>query len=383
MREVMDRFREIVSEPYEWAKKNKEKTGKKIIGCFPMGVPEEIIHAASMIPITLLGSEQTIKESQKYIPQQVCSVMRSNFDMCLRKELGFLDGIVFPDICDAIQRLSDVWRIHCPAPFHHNIASVVQDTRSGMKFLTGEFVRLRKALEEFFHITISDEAIGKSIVVFNENRSLLDRVNQLRRLKLGFWGARDFSTIVEASMFMNKEEHTRLLAELLEKAKNAQRDVVPKEGVKVVLSGNLCQHPLWPFLDLLDELGVLLVDDDLYVGTNYFATKTKSSSDSPITALAERYIKDVPSPAKINLKNGWSEYLIGIIKRSGAEGVIILRLMYCDSGFDYPYLREKLSQHGIPDLLIEVDQILDLVEMRSKLESFIEIVGGKSLWKPL
>lgn len=377
MREIMGRFREIVSDPYGWAKRKKEKTGKKIIGCFPMGVPEEIIHSASMMPITLLGSEETIKEAQKYIPQQVCSVMRSNFDVYLRKELTFLDGIVFPDICDAIQRLSDVWRIHCPVPFHHSIASVVQDTPSGMRFLTEEFSRLRRALEEFFHVSISDESIGKSIAVFNENRSLLDRLNELRRLKPGLLGARDFSTIVEASMFMDKEEHSRLLIELLEKVQNIEKDAVFDGGVKVVLSGNLCQHPLWPFLDLLDELGICVVDDDLYVGTNYFAKKTKLPSDSPIAALAERYIKDVPSPAKINVKNEWPEYLIQIVKRSGAEGVIILRLMYCDSGFDYPYLKEKLSQHGIPDLLVETDQVLDLVEIRARLESFIEVVGGK------
>jgi benzoyl-CoA reductase subunit C len=377
MKQVMDRFREIVSEPYSWARKKKESTDKKIIGCFPMGVPEEIIHAASMIPIMLLGSGEPIKEAQKYLPQQVCSVMRSNFDMCLRKELDFLDGIIFPDICDAIQRLSDVWRIHCPLPFHHNIASVVQDTPSGMKFLTEEFVRLKGALEEFFHIKISDEAIGKSIAVFDENRSLLDRLNQLRRLKPDLFKARDFPTIVGASMFMDKQEHSRLLSELLEKAGPAAKSDVSKGERRVVLSGNLCQHPLWPLLDLLDELGIWVVDDDLYVGTNYFATGTKFPSESPIAALAERYIKDVPSPAKINVRNGWAEYLIQIIRRSGAGGVILLRLMYCDSGFDYPHLRKKLSEHGIPDLLIEIDQVLDLVEIRSKLESFIEIVGGK------
>lgn len=226
MKEILDKFKEIVSEPYAWAKKDKEKAGKKVIGCFPMGVPEEIIHAGGMLPITLLGVDEPITKAHKFVPQHVCSLMRSNFDMCLKKELGFLDGIVFPDICDAIQRLSNVWRIHCPIPFHHNIASVVQDTPSGMSFMIEEIARLKTAVEGFFHIRISDQALNESITLFNHNRSLLDRLNQLRRSKPGLFKARDFSAVMEAGMLMGKEEHSRLLSDLLEKTDLAE-DISP------------------------------------------------------------------------------------------------------------------------------------------------------------
>jgi bcr-type benzoyl-CoA reductase subunit C len=375
MKEALDRFKEIVSQPYEWVKKEKEKSRRTVIGCFPMGVPEEIFHAAGMLPVVLLGSDQPISIAHKYIPQHVCSLMRSNFDMYLREELGFLDGIVFPDICDAIQRLSDVWRLHCPIPFHHNIASVVQDTPSGMSFMIEEFTRLKTVVEEFFDVNISDEVLNESIAVYNENRSFLTRLNALRRSKPGVLGARDFSAVVEAGMLMSKEEHSRLLVELLKKAENTELDTAFAARVKIVLSGNLCQHSLWPVLNLLDELGIVVVDDDLYVGTSYFAAQAKASS-SPMAALAERYIKGVPSPVKINVGNEWADYLIGMVKRAKASGVIILRLMYCDYAFDYPYLRERFSQNGIPELLIETDQELDLEDIETRLESFVEIVGG-------
>jgi len=375
MQELIDMFNQIVAEPYGWVKREKEKTGKKIVGCFPMGVPEEIIYAGGLLPVTLLGSDEPITMAHRYIPQYVCSVMRSNFDMCLKEELNFLDGIIFPDICDAIQRLSDVWRIHCQIPFHHNIALVIQDTPSGMNFLVEEFARLRAALEHFFHIEISDQALQKSIAVFNDNRYLLERLNQWSRSKPGLFGARDLSTVVEASMLMSKEEHSRLLKDYLKKAENVQGKAAPNGGIKVVLSGNICQHPLWTILDLLDELKIQVVDNDLYVGTSYFATQVNPSG-SPIAALAEAYIKGVPSPVKINVENEWAEYLIGIVRSTEAEGVIILRSMYCDYAFDYPYLRERLSKNGIPDLLIESDQELDLEDIKTRLESFVEIVGG-------
>jgi benzoyl-CoA reductase/2-hydroxyglutaryl-CoA dehydratase subunit BcrC/BadD/HgdB len=253
------------------------------------GIPEEIFQAAGMITVVLLGSEESLVMAHKFVPQHVCSVMRPNFDMCFREELGFLDGIVFPDICDAIQCLSDVWKLHCPISFHHNIASVMQDPPSGLNFMIEEFARLKAAVEEFFEVEISDEALNKSISVYNENRSFLSRLNGLRRSKPGVFGARDFSGVVEAGMLMSNEEHSRVLHELLEKAEKVN-GVCPDGRPRIVLTGNICQHSLWPVLDLLDGLRIVVADDDLYVGTNYFATQTKSST-TPIAALAERYRK--------------------------------------------------------------------------------------------
>jgi benzoyl-CoA reductase/2-hydroxyglutaryl-CoA dehydratase subunit BcrC/BadD/HgdB len=48
--------------------------GKKVIGCFPYYVPEELVHAAGMVPFGIWGAEGTIKAAKKYFPPFYCTV---------------------------------------------------------------------------------------------------------------------------------------------------------------------------------------------------------------------------------------------------------------------------------------------------------------------
>jgi len=372
--ELINRFNEVVAQSYSWQARWKAKTGKRVIGCFPMSTPEEIIHAAGMLPVTLLGSEESITLADKYIPTCICSLMRSNFDMALKGDYDFLDGIVFPDICDAVRRIADIWMMHQPVPFYHNLGlPVVITTPSSKSCLIGEFTKLKASLEKFYNIEISEEALNKSITVYNENRSLLKRLNELRREKPSLFKARDFAQIVEASMLMPKEEHSQLLTRLLDQAEAMSSS---DSNIKLVLAGNPCHHPQRGILNLLDELGASVVDDDLYVGTQYFTTLTEYTTD-PIDALAQRYRRHVPYTTKLNLKNSLGDHLLEIVRRAEAKGVVILGPRYCDFGFDYPDLSEKLSQNDVPELFIQTEQTLSVGQIRTRLQAFIEILEGK------
>ena len=56
--EIMAKFTEWTASPGEGLTRWKEKNKKKIIGCFPMDIPEEIIHAAGMLPVVHLGKQR-------------------------------------------------------------------------------------------------------------------------------------------------------------------------------------------------------------------------------------------------------------------------------------------------------------------------------------
>jgi benzoyl-CoA reductase/2-hydroxyglutaryl-CoA dehydratase subunit BcrC/BadD/HgdB len=55
--------------------------GKKIVGCFPIYVPEELVHASGIIPMGLWGGQVTPTMAAKYNPIFTCSVMRSCLDL--------------------------------------------------------------------------------------------------------------------------------------------------------------------------------------------------------------------------------------------------------------------------------------------------------------
>lgn len=369
--DLIDSLADITEDPYKRARDWKEATGGKVIGCFPMHIPEEIISAAGMLPVTLLGNDKTISLADEYLQPSVCHLARGNFGLALKGELNFLDGIIFPDICDVIKNLPDIWRRHYLLPLHHTL--LVQgklDSTSTRNYLMSQFSQFKYRLEEIAGKEIDNQALRRSISLYNQNRELLNNLYQIRRASPELLRARDIAKVVMASMLMPKEEHNRLMHQFLKELSVGSKPLA--KGIKVVLSGQLCDEPAWEILDLMEELGIMVVDDDLYVGRRYFATKVREDID-PIEALVEHYIHDIPCPTKHYQVNRWAEYLVDLVHDANAKAVIILMLKFCEvHAFDYPWLKVRLESEGIPHLLIEVEPPLSVGRLRTSLEAFRE-----------
>jgi benzoyl-CoA reductase subunit C len=375
MKRTLQFLTEITESPYSWLKQWKEETGRKVIGCFPMYVPEEIIHAAGLLPVVLLEQEQAITLADNYIQPYICSPVRSNLDLSLKGGMDCLDGIVFPDICEPAQMIAEVWNVHQPLPFFHNMMVPVNtSTNSGLDRLTREFFRMKGALEKFTGRPITQESLKNSIAIYNENRRLLHRLYQLRREHPERITGREMAAVVASSMLMLKEEHSHLLERLLEKL-GAVKPTSTKRA-RLVISGSFCDIPEVDILDMIEDMGAIVVDDDLYVGRRYFQTLV-NEQEEPIAALARRYIDDVPCPTKYNPNKDWSEYLLKLCRDAKADGVIIIIVKFCEPhDLDYPRLKLCLTQDNMPHLLIETDHSGATGQIRTRLQAFIEMLQG-------
>ncbi len=341
-------------------------------GLYPMYVPEEIVHAAGILPVTLLGSNEPVTLANNYLQPYNCAPVRSNLDLALKGELEFVDGIIFPDICDAVTCLSDVWKSHLTSSFYHTILLPARlDSPSSRQYLIEQFAALKAHLEEFVDHEISNLDLQRSIAIYNQNRTLIARLYELRRANPGLFRARNIASVVMASMVMLKEDHNQLLNELLARAQKAKPSLNGR--VRLVLSGSLCEDLDLRILDLVDEVGGVVADDDLYVGTRYFATSVDEAS-SPIDALAERHLRDVPCPTRHNPANDWGDHLLRLIRTAEAKGVIIVTVKFCEPhDFNYPHLMHRLSEAGIPHLLLETEQgEAPLGPIRTRLQAFVE-----------
>ena len=375
MNDVWTRFERIVGHPHKAIAEAKQATGKKVIGCHPMHVPEEMIHAAGALPVVMLGGGGSINLANRHLQTSfLCLPIRYNLNARLGGRLGFLDGMIFPDICEETRCLADIWRANCPADFHYSLLLPVNLSVPQAKgFLISELTNLKSSLEGFTGQAISDEDLRHSISIYNRNRRLLARLYDIRRINPGLFRARDMVTAVASSMLMPKEAHNELLATLLKQIEGA-RD--PAEGeTRLVLSGGLCEMPELDVLDLVEELGARVVDDDLYVGSRYFTTLVEERSD-PIEALTDRFIEDVPCPTKFNRSRDPGSYLVDRTKRSNAGGVVIFMAKFCEPhGFDYPHLKNKLSEAGIPHLLLTTDHSGASGQIRTRLQAFVELIS--------
>lgn len=368
----------MAADPYRQLKQRKDATGQKVIGCFPMYVPEELIHAAGMLPAVIFGSHQAISEADSRLQPYVCSVVRSGLDRALRGELGFMDGFVFPDICDAVQCLSDIWRRNLKPGYAFNFVLPAKVwSAAAEEYMVLELGRMRASLEELAGRKIGDDDLRHSIAVCNRQRSLLRQLYGLRRERPGAIKAAQMVAAVVAGMIMPKEEHSALLERLIAQVGQAR----PRAGgMKVVLSGSLCDDPAAEVLEMVEELGGVVVDDDLYTGYKYFASDAPTDGD-PLAALAQRHFNGAPCPTRHDLSKGKdpADHLLRMVEAAGAQAAIILLVKFCEPhGFDYPYLKQRLEGAGVPHFLIEMEhEMSNLGQVRTRLQAFMEMLGGE------
>ena len=55
---MIERLEQLRNDRHKDAKKWKEQTGKKVVGLFCCNVPEELIYAADMLPVRILGEHE-------------------------------------------------------------------------------------------------------------------------------------------------------------------------------------------------------------------------------------------------------------------------------------------------------------------------------------
>ena len=244
-------------------------------------------------------------------------------------------------------------------------------------FLIDDLTSFRTSLEDFAGRKISDDDLKKSIETYNEHRSLLEKVYEIRREKPGILKAREVMQIVWSSMLMPKEDHNELLKELI-KGMEEKTIESKKDSVKVIPVGCLCQTLQFDVLDIIEDLGMIIPDDDLYVGSRYFANKV-SPNGNPIEALADRYFCKTPlCPTKGVWDVDWGEEVIKQMKANDAKGIISVRVKYCPPHTCYyPDFRSKMAEKGVPEVMIEMEhEVVSLEGIKTRLQSFAETLGG-------
>lgn len=371
---ILSEFKETAANSPDFLRTWKARTGKKILGYFCTNTPEEIIHAAGLLPVRILSAPTTVSLASRHLQSYSCSLVQSSLEAALRGDLNFLDGTVFPHTCDSIQRLSDIWAENLRFSFHWDVILPVKlHTESARVYLTQELVRFRAGLEKFTGRPISEGELKNSLSLFNRNRALLRELYRLRAADSGRFSAGEILSIVQCATFMPKEEFNPKLKNLLESAPSSKRSA--RSGVRLFITGSVCNYP--QVFDLIDDSDASLVGDDLCTGRRYFSEDAPEEGN-PLAALAARFARRVPCPCKHNPGLDRGDDLLQRVEETRAQGVIFLLLKFCDPhAFDYPYLKDRLAQKKIPSLLLEIEPgSMPLGALDTRLKAFIETLGG-------
>ena len=368
---AMEIFYEISRDPYAYARKWKNQTGKKAVGYFCSYTPEELISGPGALPLRIFGTREHITCADSHLQSYCCSLVRGGLEDALTGRLAFLDGTVFPHTCDSIQRLSDIWRLNAGFPFHIDVILPVKlDTESARTYLLDVFHKFRRELEQELG-PISDEKLSETIRLYNNIRRLLEEIYLMRSANPAVISGRDVYAVVKSAMVMDRNDLYGALRKTVDALK--KESPAADNSKRIVLAGGVCNHP--DIYSHLEKAGARVVWDELCTGTRYFEGMADESGD-PVAALAQRYADRIVCPAKHCGADKRGRNLVDIVKNHQAQGVIFLILKFCDPhSFDYPYMKEYLDKKNIPSMLLELEEQLPAEgQLATRFESFIEML---------
>ncbi|MFC1858534.1 2-hydroxyacyl-CoA dehydratase, partial [Thermodesulfobacteriota bacterium] len=207
---------EVSGDPYVYLQGWKEQNEKEIISCFAMNIPEELVHAAGMLPVIAWRSNEPVTLGHSHVAPYNCGLTRSFVDDLVKGKLDFLDGIVVNRMCLQAQGMPFILQQNVKLPYVEYLSfPALYQSNAVRDFLMEEIARFKSGLEEFSGKQITVEDLNRSIEIYNKNRQLLSKIYEIRHQNPGAIKAREMLAIVHASMLMPKEENNILLEDVI------------------------------------------------------------------------------------------------------------------------------------------------------------------------
>ncbi len=324
--------------------------GRKAIGFLPTYVPRELIHAAGMLPVGVLGAgeELEIVRGDACFQSYICHLPRSVMELGLSGRLDVLDGMLFPSTCDVIRNLSGLWQLEFPDKFVRYV-DVPQnfDPEVGGKFYERLLRELLGELCALSGKSPEEVDLAASVRIYNTNRARVSELYALRAEEPWRVPASEAYLALRAGMQLPPEEHTALLEEYLELARAAERPM--QDNARVVIAGAFCEQPPLPLIRTLERAGCDLVDDDFMLVSRWLGPDVPETGD-PLKALVDAYLAFGGEASCKYVPDGEDKgaRLIASVREKHAEGVIFAAPSFCDPALlDRPMLQEALDEAGI------------------------------------
>ena len=351
--------------------------GGKVLGHFQVYFPEEIAHAAGMLPVKIAGAPPSvqIRQADARMAAFVCSIPRSSLELALSGRLDFLSMFVTHPICDAARNACGVWTRNLPGIncqtlyFPHNAQSA-----HAPAFLAAEYQRIAGLAERITGRRITDDALRASIEVFNTNRRLLRELYQIKRDRPWLISAVEAYLLTRTAGLMPRERHNEMLGQALPliEARPARR----QDRIRVVLEGGFCEQPPLDMLAVIQD-ACYIVDDDLMIGLRWLTADVPAgpADGDPMTNLARSYLEASSySPVQRDPRKPKEKMLLERIRAAGAEAAIVSAAKMCEPGLEeqVSYTR-ALDDAGLPYLVIEFEEKMTVFEqVGMEIETFAE-----------
>ncbi len=347
---IVKRCEELHSDlDLNYVKQWKQDNNAKAIGFLPVYVPREIIHAAGMLPVGIMGGGDNIEiiRGDAYFQSYICHLPRSVIELGVAGKLDCLDGVLFPAICDVIRNLSGMWKMLFSDKYVKYMDFPQNFEQAGRVYYREEMEQMIKDFQQMTGNEITNEALNRSIELYNENRQAVNDLYDLRAKLPHLVLTYELYLLMRASNILEVCEHTQILREYMQQVVKLERP--NRDNVRVVVTGVFCEQPPLSLVRALENSGCFIVDDD-WVLTNRYQLKETLQSDDALGSIIESYLSDtVATASRYEDGDNKGEFLVEQVRSRNAEGVIFAAASFCDPALlDRPMAHKVLTDKNIP-----------------------------------
>ena len=355
-------------------KKAKEE-GDRVAGFHCAYVPEELLHAMDFVPCRLSAqNSQGTEQGAAYFSTTNCGFVRHAFDKVLRGDYDFLDCMVYMNGCDNNRRLYDNW-VHAEKGPTKKYFLPVPNTKGPTALLAyqQELKLMLDWFEREFQARCPEDALRKSIALYNQKRTLLQRIYALR-MDRDIKGSEHHRLLLAVSV-VRVEKAIELLQLFLSETR-IRPPRSEKSGVRLMLVSH-CSEDL-ALYENIESLGAQIVVEKNCLGAAQ-GDALVEESPTPLAAIAKRYLSHLACSRMMDDFRARLDYVMGAMKAYQAKALVIDCLKFCTLGQTEAFLLQKeAAKANIPTLRLERELFSsDMGQTRTRLQAFLEEIRAR------
>ena len=360
--------------------KRAKKNGAKVVGCFPLYPPLELLHSFGLMPVVLWDMKEqvrSLKESDRHLQSFTCSVARRLAEFVLSEEGALLDGLLMYNACDTLRNMPEIikrglgeknntiplLKLHVP------MVSPNQTDSTG--YFADRIRELVSEIESAFGVQFSAERFLASVRLYNTIRRLSLEMETL--VAEGRMSYTDFSRLIRNGNFTAPKDYLFALKDANKKANSGLTKNI-SAGKKIIISG---------ILPPPDALCAIIEKADLRVAGNDVASQARSygyiprETDDPAVYYADFYRNHHPCTTLLYSSDERLKLLNELIEKRGARGLIFTGEKFCEYEYlEMPFIIKTLEQKNIATLQLEIatDDEDNVEAFRTRIEAFSELI---------
>jgi benzoyl-CoA reductase/2-hydroxyglutaryl-CoA dehydratase subunit BcrC/BadD/HgdB len=357
--------------------KAKEQ-GRKIIGYSAGGyLPEEFVLACGAIPICFLqaGDNAVLKDAGSYICRWL--------DPFWRSQIGYLtsgkdpyytiaDLIVIPVTDNHVRGFSNTAGYYTPEieSFVFGVPHVKD--RYALEYYLHGITRLRKKLEDFTGVDITESRLKEAIRLCNRERELFKEIGLMRKSENVSVTSKEFVALNHGSFLADKEVMVDILESFAKEVRD--RGPLPKDDPRILFTGPTLARGDSKVLDIIEDCGGVVVTEEFAEGIRPYWGEVRPEGDL-MGNLAELYFMDRVCPGWFRPGTERLDFLVKLAQDYNAAGMIWYQLMFRESykveSYFFPDILKR--ETGLPMLVVESEyDAMETGPMKTRIETFIE-----------